>query len=360
MGPSALPFKIGDRAPAILGAAASGEFFSLDAQAGRPAAIVAVGALDAVAAARVLERLRAARPLFQAAGVEFAALVQPDPQFTARFSQDPAARDDLFYVTTGAGVERASADGHAPLVLIDRGGRVVDILPLAEAADIGAWLSRNAPRIWSEPAQVRGSAAPVLFIPNIASTDLCRALIDHFEGSAHEAGVMASYKDSGAYAKLDESKKKRRDTELTEASPLYAEVLKILSSQVIPEIKRAFNSDMVFADRVLIARYDDTGGYFKRHRDNAAPHTVFRDFAVSLNLNTHEYEGGELNFPEFDDHRYNPPAGAAAVFSASLLHEAMPVTKGSRYVLLTFLGGAEAQAKLSAWLNSQQAKAAAS
>ena len=79
------------------------------------------------------------------------------------------------------------------------------------------------------------------------------------------------------------------------------------------------------------------------------------DFAISLNLNTHEYEGGELCFPEFDDHRYNPPAGGALVFSASLLHEAMPVTRGSRYVLLSFLGSAAAQAKLDAWVESQKA-----
>ncbi|HEY3949120.1 2OG-Fe(II) oxygenase [Phenylobacterium sp.] len=353
-------FTIGDRAPAILGAAAAGTFFSLDAQAGRPVAVATLGALEADAAARVLERLRAARPLFQAAGIDAVALAPPDPAFTARFSQDPAARDDLFYVTTGPGLERFELGGEAACVLIDRGGRVADILALSEGVDIAAWLARNAPRVWSEPAQVRASAAPVLFIPNVAPPDLCRALIDHFEGSDHEAGVMASFKDGGAYAKLDEGKKKRRDTELTEGSALYAEVLKVFSGRVIPEIKRAFNSDMVFADRILIARYDDTGGWFKRHRDNAAPHTAFRDFAISLNLNTDEYEGGELSFPEYDDHRYNPPAGGALVFSASLLHEAVPVTRGSRYVLLSFFGGAEAQAKLSGWLNSQQAKAAAS
>jgi heme-degrading monooxygenase HmoA len=37
------------------------------------------------------------------------------------------------------------------------------------------------------------------------------------------------------------------------------------------------------------------------------------------------------------------------VFSCSLLHEAAPVTKGRRYVLLTFLHNAEAQAR---WLAS--------
>jgi hypothetical protein len=33
------------------------------------------------------------------------------------------------------------------------------------------------------------------------------------------------------------------------------------------------------------------------------------------------------------------------VFSASLLHEATPVIKGQRYVLLTFFHNAEAQAR---------------
>ncbi|HEX3365252.1 2OG-Fe(II) oxygenase [Phenylobacterium sp.] len=350
-----MPFSIGDRAPVVLGATASGRFFSLDAQAGRPVVVASLGELQPEAAARLLDRLRASAPLFQAAGVDVAPLAPASPAFIGRFATDPAARDDLLYVTTGNGVELAHVDGVAAGVLIDRSGRVVDIIALDETTDIAAWLNGCARRIWAEPAQIRASTAPALMIPNIASPELCRALIDHFEGSVHEAGVMASFKDGGAYAKLDEDKKKRRDTELTPDMPLHAEVVDLLAKRVIPEIKRAFQVDMAFADRILIARYDDTGGYFKRHRDNAAPHTAFREFAISLNLNTHEYEGGELMFPEYDDHRYNPPAGGAVIFSASLLHEAAPVTKGSRYVLLSFLGSAAAQAKLDAWTESQKA-----
>ncbi len=71
---------------------------------------------------------------------------------------------------------------------------------------------------------------------------------------------------------------------------------------------------------------------------------AFRQFAVSLNLNTGEYEGGDLEFPEFDNDLYSPPAGGAVVFSASLLHAAKPVTRGKRYVLLTFLHDAQAEA----------------
>jgi predicted 2-oxoglutarate/Fe(II)-dependent dioxygenase YbiX len=355
---TALPFSIGDRAPVILGASASGRFFSLDAQAGRPVVLAALGGLEPDVAAGVLQKLRDSKDLFQAAGVDVAALAPASPPFTARFAADPQTRDELHYLS-GAGEAGAThLAGAAAAILVDRSGRVVDIIALDGATDLSGWLGKLAPRIWSEASQLRADCAPVLIVPNIAPPQLCRALIDHFEASPHEAGVMASYADGGAYAKLDETKKKRRDAELTADMPLYGEVLKVFTGRLIPEIKRAFQTDMAFADRILIARYDDTGGYFKRHRDNAAPHTAFREFAVSLNLNTPEYEGGELLFPEYDDHRYSPPAGGAIVFSASLLHEAAPVTRGSRYVLLTFLSGVEAQGRLTAWIESQQARAA--
>jgi predicted 2-oxoglutarate/Fe(II)-dependent dioxygenase YbiX len=64
-----------------------------------------------------------------------------------------------------------------------------------------------------------------------------------------------------------------------------------------------------------------------------------RRFAVSINLNTEEFEGGELRFPEFGDQRYRPVTGAAIAFSCSLLHEALHVTGGRRYVLMAFLFG---------------------
>ncbi len=64
-----------------------------------------------------------------------------------------------------------------------------------------------------------------------------------------------------------------------------------------------------------------------------------------MNLNTGDYEGGALSFPEYNDVAYNPPAGAGIVFSASLLHEATPVLRGSRYVLLSFLHSAAAEAR---------------
>jgi len=55
-----------------------------------------------------------------------------------------------------------------------------------------------------------------------------------------------------------------------------------------------------------------------------------------VNLND-GYEGGELHFPEYGPHLYRPEAGGAILFSCSLLHEVLPVTRGRRFTLLSFL-----------------------
>lgn len=87
-----------------------------------------------------------------------------------------------------------------------------------------------------------------------------------------------------------------------------------------------------------MACYDSSvGGHFRAHRDNTTKGTAHRQFAVSINLNTEEFEGGQLWFPEFGRRAYRPSTGGAVVFSCSLMHEATPVTKGFRYAYLPFL-----------------------
>jgi predicted 2-oxoglutarate/Fe(II)-dependent dioxygenase YbiX len=90
-------------------------------------------------------------------------------------------------------------------------------------------------------------------------------------------------------------------------------------------------------DRLLISAYDDTGGHFKRHRDDFPAKVAFRQFALSLNLNAEDYDGGYLTFPEYNSHRYKAPTGAAVIFSAKVLHEVSAVTRGERFALLSFM-----------------------
>lgn len=89
-------------------------------------------------------------------------------------------------------------------------------------------------------------------------------------------------------------------------------------------------------ERYLIACYDSKeGGYFRPHRDNDG--NGHRQFAVTLNLNSEDYEGGDLKFPEYGQQVYRAPTGGACVFSCFLLHEATPVTRGTRYAFVPFL-----------------------
>jgi predicted 2-oxoglutarate/Fe(II)-dependent dioxygenase YbiX len=326
--------EVGDRAPAFVGATASGRFWSLDAQAGRPALIVALGSLGAEAARRTFEALAAARPALEAAGVDLVPIAPLSPDYSAC----AAAREGMVHVAEAGGLESWQVDGAPGVMAIDRSGRIVALASLGAGCDAGKAALAIAAEVAPAGAGPRTAAfaAPVLIVPNVLAPARCQVFIDHFEAAPHEAGRMAGY-DDGAVHKLDESLKRRRDIELAAGAPLHGEMMDVMARRLVPEIKRAFQKDVGFADRILVARYDDDGGWFKRHRDNALPHTAFREFAVSLNLNTHAYEGGALKFPEFDDTGYSAPAGGAMIFSASLLHEAAPVTRGSRYVILSFL-----------------------
>jgi predicted 2-oxoglutarate/Fe(II)-dependent dioxygenase YbiX len=90
-------------------------------------------------------------------------------------------------------------------------------------------------------------------------------------------------------------------------------------------------------ERYIVACYDaDAGGHFRPHRDNTTSGTAHRRFAVTINLNA-DYEGGDLRFPEYGPRTYRAPPGGAVVFSCSMLHEATPVVRGTRYAFLPFL-----------------------
>ena len=349
-----MTLAIGDRAPDFLGAALNGVSWSLEPLAGRPTVLLALGGVEPQAAAAAFARLSAAKATLEAEAIQALALAPMIATLSRALGADPLANEAVAYLPAGCGLETLAIDGEAAAVLIDRSGRIVDIAPFTTAEDlIARW------RATASHAANKAATAPVLLIPNVASRDFCERVIAHFEASEHSAGVMASFAGGAAYAKLDEAKKHRREMVLEPDHPLHAEIVDIFARRCAPEVKRAFQAELTAVDRIVIARYDDTGGYFRRHRDDAAPHVAFREFAISLNLNTDAYEGGEILFPEYADHRYSPPAGGAVIFSASLLHEAAPVTRGGRYVVLSFLSTAAGQARAARAMESAAAEAAA-
>ncbi|MEM9092359.1 MAG: 2OG-Fe(II) oxygenase [Cyanobacteria bacterium P01_F01_bin.53] len=179
--------------------------------------------------------------------------------------------------------------------------------------------------------------APVLVVPRIFEPDLCQALIAYYnQHGGEESGFMREKKGRTLHIK-DHSFKRRRDQEILDEN-LKNMAMHRIHDRLTPEIHKAFQFQATRIERHIVACYDGvSGGFFRPHRDNTTKGTAHRKFAVSLNLNTGEYEGGLLRFPEFGRQTYTAPAGGAVVFSCSLLHEATPVTEGCRYAYLPFL-----------------------
>ncbi|OYW07673.1 MAG: hypothetical protein B7Z53_05875 [Rhodospirillales bacterium 12-71-4] len=212
--------------------------------------------------------------------------------------------------------------------------RVFAIWPLEAGAEAMATLAALPP-----PAQHAGVplTAPVLVLPRVFEPAFCQRLIATYEAvGGGESGFM---RDVGGrtVGVMDPSHKRRKDLFL-EDEALRAQIRARLNARLVPEIARAFNYRVTRLERYVVACYDAADqGFFRAHRDNTTKATAHRRFACTLNLNTGDYEGGDLCFPEFGPQTYRAPAGGAVVFSCSLLHEARPVTRGRRYAFLPFL-----------------------
>jgi predicted 2-oxoglutarate/Fe(II)-dependent dioxygenase YbiX len=209
--------------------------------------------------------------------------------------------------------------------------RVVSSAPIQDGPRIFADLSVLMAR---EPEQ---TYAPVLSVPRVLEPALCRRLIDLYERQGgYESGFMRQ--DGGqTVGKIDHSFKRRADSDIDDQE-LRDLLGKRIRQRLVPEIQRAFQFKATRIERWIVACYDaDSGGFFRPHRDNTTSGTAHRKFACTINLNADEFEGGELRFPEYGPRSYRAPTGGAVVFSCSLLHEALPVTRGKRYAFLPFL-----------------------
>ncbi len=341
----------GDRAPFFYGMGPAQAFRSSEDQAGRACVMVLSGRLPPDAVLPIVCALSARADAFAALDADMLVLVSAANLAWLRVKR-PAPMPDMIHCPTSEAFEQAGLDDAGPVVLVvDRGQRIVARLDAAAPEEaVTSALAALAALPHDAPATLN-CPAPVLMVSNLFDPGFRRRLIATFDAGRQTTGAMASVDLEGRTVnRVDEGKKHRRDVELDPSSALHAEVLDLLDRRLLPEMRRAFHVEIAHIDRVLIARYDETGGYFRRHRDNTAPHVAYRQFALSVNLNTGDYEGGELIFPEYGAHRYSPPAGGSLVFSGSLLHEALPIRRGQRYVLLTFLHDAAAEARRQAYL----------
>jgi predicted 2-oxoglutarate/Fe(II)-dependent dioxygenase YbiX len=141
----------------------------------------------------------------------------------------------------------------------------------------------------------------------------------------------------GARAEATDVRRKRRRDHTVEDQQLLRELTRHIGDRVFPELQKAFAFAAGGFEGFKIGCYTaEDRGHFEAHRDNLSTATAHRRFGLTLNLND-DYDGGELRFPEYGPTRYRPAAGEALVFSGTHLHEVLPVERGRRFVLLSFV-----------------------
>jgi peroxiredoxin len=227
-------------------------------------------------------------------------------------------------------------------VVLRRNHHVGGILDGEPQAQLSAARSLVESMAWERKTSLMRMHPPVLLIPEVLSREDCVELIDIF----HTRGQTFLHPNQPALDHLGTDYKMRIPEQMREdrvdhfffdKSTVGFLVNRL--NRILPEISKAFHYRITKFESLRMASYQGhRGGYGHGHRDNIPPH-LHRRFAMSINLNTEEFEGGELRFPEFGDQRYRPESGTAILFSSSLLHEAMHVTAGRRFVFLAFLFG---------------------
>lgn len=335
----------GDLAPHFKCASSVNPQFTFDTAAGRYIVLSFFGSTTSPAAEKMLNLLiERGNHRFDVTNAIFFG-VSIDPNDVQRIEHRHPGRIYFFDLDLAISklyglVGQPSADGdvtyQTKTFVLDQSLRVVAVVNLDDTA------ARHVDHIFSvldsmPPLESLAGVAPVLVVPYVFEPALCQELIAYYENKGgHESGFMREV-DGKTVGIMDHSHKRRMDCEITETRLIQATHERI-TRRILPAIRQAYQFGVTRIERNIVACYDaEQGAHFRAHRDNTTLGTAHRRFAVTINLNSPEYEGGEIWFPEFGRKKWKAPSGAAIIFSCSLLHEVPRVTKGKRYAFLPFL-----------------------
>lgn len=336
--------EAGTPAPWFYCRTATRERFCFDSIAGRYTVLCFFGSANDPAARTVLKGIQANRNLFDDERVCFFGVsTDPEDESLVRV-QDSIPGIRYFWDFDCAVSEQygaAYSDGSATRAtyVLDPQLRVLAVVPITEAVENHVpSLVRMLERLPAPiPPHRAVPQAPVIVVPRVFEPSLCKALISYYdEQGGRESGFMVE-RDGKTVEIADHSHKRRSDCMIQDEA-LNEACTRRIRNRLAPEIHKAFQFEVTRIERYVVACYrSEEGGHFSPHRDNTTKGTAHRRFAVSLFLNSGEYEGGFLRFPEYGNALYSAPIGGAVVFSCSLLHEATPVSDGKRYMFLPFL-----------------------
>lgn len=327
----------GDRAPNFVLPGANGRYYMLYERVHGGDVLLVFGGDDAA-----LQPFRADAPIFAETGVEPFAILPGDPTEAAEAADEKAGFFVVYDVKKAILAGYCKGTGTPPpgpgqvlCVLCDANLRVLSIRS-GMAQDVAKRVLAFYQDRTRPVAGVLTATAPVLLVPDVLDRETCRGLIEIWETKGHEEGKVYSEISGNEGDRLYHEKKKRLDHMIHDPQVLKT-LQHTIGRRIAPELEKAFLFQGFAFDRMIIGCYDSArGDKFTAHRDNLGE-MKRRTFALTVNLNAEDYEGGEVRFPEYGGDWYKAPSGCAVLFSCSLLHEVRPVVRGRRFALLSFL-----------------------
>jgi predicted 2-oxoglutarate/Fe(II)-dependent dioxygenase YbiX len=173
----------------------------------------------------------------------------------------------------------------------------------------------------------------IKYYKNIVAENLCNSLINY--NFPYEASKYQTH-DSGAIVKQE--RVKMSDSWIKKESVFYTAV-KSCFEEVIVKYKTDFPLFSVGRTTDFRINKYGKGGFMSRHVDNIhhshGQQYGYPQVSALLYLND-DYDGGEFYVA---DKKFLPIKGSAIIFPSNFMfpHEAKPVTKGTRWSIVTWL-----------------------
>jgi len=173
----------------------------------------------------------------------------------------------------------------------------------------------------------------IKYYKNVVAENLCNSLINY--NFPYEASKYQTH-DSGAIVKQE--RVKMSDAWIKKESVFYTAV-KSCFEEVIVKYKTDFPLFSVGRTTDFRINKYGKGGFMSRHVDNIhhshGQQYGYPQVSALLYLND-DYDGGEFYVA---DKKFLPIKGSAIIFPSNFMfpHEAKPVTKGTRWSIVTWL-----------------------
>jgi predicted 2-oxoglutarate/Fe(II)-dependent dioxygenase YbiX len=179
--------------------------------------------------------------------------------------------------------------------------------------------------------EIRGILALQLY-----DAEECRCIIEEIKRSAAWIDAKVSERTHGGFnpaTRVDA----RRASVLAPAAESEVKLVfdEKMDGIVKPLVNRVWRTSLKQHAETHFVRYFP-GNYYTPHSDTGV-HRQDRHFTVVCYLND-DFAGGGTSFPKLN-HTVMPRSGKAVIFPASYMHSAEPVTRGEKFIIVSWLLG---------------------